>query len=118
MAKGRGRLPRGRRRRVGEGGRGRATRRCSTSSRRPTRRPSRPSSDFAAWLEKDLAPRSNGSYAIGEANFSAKLRYDDMVEMPLSEVLARGEANLAKDYAAFVETAQADRPLEDARPRS
>jgi len=63
-------------------------------------------SDFAAWLEKDLSPRSNGSYAIGAANFSAKLRYDDMVEMPLSEVLAIGEVNLAKDYAAFVETAK------------
>jgi uncharacterized protein (DUF885 family) len=62
--------------------------------------------DFGTWLEKDLAPRSNGSYAIGAANFSAKLRYDDMVEMPLSEVLATGEADLAKNYAAFVETAK------------
>ncbi|MGE5277975.1 MAG: DUF885 domain-containing protein [Acidobacteriota bacterium] len=63
-------------------------------------------SDFAAWLEKDLAPRSNGKYAIGAENFAAKLRYDDMVGQPLSEVLAIGEANLAKDYAAFVETAR------------
>jgi uncharacterized protein (DUF885 family) len=62
--------------------------------------------DFASWLEKDLAPKSTGSYAIGEANFSAKLRYDDMIEAPLSEVLARGEANLDRDYAAFVETAK------------
>jgi uncharacterized protein (DUF885 family) len=62
--------------------------------------------DYATWLEKDLAPRSNGSYAIGAANFSAKLRYDDMVEIPLSEVLAIGEADLAKNYAAFVETAK------------
>ena len=62
--------------------------------------------DFNAWLEKDLAPRSSGAYAIGAANFSAKLRYDDMIEEPLSEVLARGEANLAKDYAAFVDTAK------------
>lgn len=62
--------------------------------------------DFAAWLEKDLAPRSKGKYAIGAENFSRKLRYDDMIEAPLAEVLARGEANLAKDYAAFVETAR------------
>ena len=62
--------------------------------------------DFAAWLEKDLAPKSTGAYAIGEANFSAKLRYDEMIEAPLSEVLARGEANLSRDYAAFVETAK------------
>lgn len=63
-------------------------------------------SDFASWLEKDLAPRSNGKYAIGTENFAAKLRYDDMVDQPLSEVLAIGEANLARDYAAFVETAK------------
>jgi uncharacterized protein (DUF885 family) len=62
--------------------------------------------EFGAWLEKDLAPRSNGQYAIGAENFSAKLRNDEMVEQPLSEVLARGEANLARDYAAFVETAR------------
>ena len=62
--------------------------------------------DYAAWLEKDLAPRSTGSYAIGAANFSAKLLFDDMVQMPLSEVLATGEADLAKNYAAFVETAK------------
>jgi uncharacterized protein (DUF885 family) len=62
--------------------------------------------EFGAWLEKDVVPRSNGQYAIGAENFSAKLRNDEMVEQPLSEVLARGEANLARDYAAFVETAR------------
>jgi uncharacterized protein (DUF885 family) len=62
--------------------------------------------DFGTWLEKDLAPRSTGSYAIGAENFAAKLRDDEMVDAPLSQVLARGEANLAKDYAAFVETAK------------
>ncbi len=62
--------------------------------------------DFADWMEKDLLPRSNGRYAIGEANFLAKIKYDDMVEMSLEDLLARGEANLDKDYAAFVATAK------------
>jgi uncharacterized protein (DUF885 family) len=62
--------------------------------------------NFADWLEKDLLPRSKGSYAIGAANFLAKMKYDDMVELPLPELLAKGEAQLAKDYAAFVETAK------------
>jgi uncharacterized protein (DUF885 family) len=62
--------------------------------------------DFASWLEKDLLPRSKGSYAIGAANFLAKMKSDDMVEMPLAELLAKGEAQLAKDSAAFVETAK------------
>jgi uncharacterized protein (DUF885 family) len=62
--------------------------------------------DFATWLEKDLLPRSKGTYAIGAANFLAKMKSDDMVEMPLADLLAKGEAQLAKDYAAFVETAK------------
>jgi hypothetical protein len=62
--------------------------------------------DFATWLEKDLLPRSKGSYAIGAANFLAKMKYDERVEMPLAELLAKGEAQLAEDYAAFVETAK------------
>jgi uncharacterized protein (DUF885 family) len=62
--------------------------------------------DFASWLEKDLLPRSKGNYAIGAANFLAKVKHDDMVDLPLAELLAKGEAQLAKDYAAFVETAK------------
>ena len=62
--------------------------------------------EFATWLEKDLKTRSNGRYAIGEANFLAKLKYDDMVEMPLAQLLAKGEAQLAKDYTAFIQTAK------------
>jgi hypothetical protein len=61
---------------------------------------------FADWLEADLKPRSDGKYAIGAENFLAKLKYEEMVELPLAEVLAKGEAQLAKDYAAFVETAR------------
>jgi uncharacterized protein (DUF885 family) len=62
--------------------------------------------EFAAWLEKDLLPRSRGAYAIGEKNFLDKLRYDEMVEMPLEALLARGQAQLEKDHAAFIETAR------------
>ncbi len=63
-------------------------------------------SEAAGWLKNDLLPKSNGKYAIGAENFSRKLLYDDMVDLPLDKVLAIGEANLAKDYAAFVETAK------------
>ncbi|MET0593388.1 MAG: DUF885 domain-containing protein [Polyangiaceae bacterium] len=62
--------------------------------------------EFATWLEKDLLPRSRGSYAIGVENFRAKLKYEEMVEEPLDALLARGETQLAKDRAAFFETAR------------
>lgn len=61
---------------------------------------------FAKWLEEDLLPRSKGKYAIGAENFLAKLKYEEMIELPLVDVLARGEANLEKDYKAFVATAK------------
>jgi uncharacterized protein (DUF885 family) len=62
--------------------------------------------ELSEWLQKDLLPRSHGSYAIGADNFLAMLKNDDMVELPLPELLAKGEAQMAKDYAAFVETAK------------
>jgi uncharacterized protein (DUF885 family) len=61
---------------------------------------------FAEWLEKDLLPRSRGAYAIGAEHFLAKLEYDDMVDLPLEALLARGEAQLARDRALFLETAK------------
>jgi uncharacterized protein (DUF885 family) len=61
---------------------------------------------FAAWLETDLKPRSTGRYALGEDLFLAKLKAEELVEISLQDLLARGEANLEKDYRAFVETAR------------
>lgn len=58
------------------------------------------------WLKSDLLPRSHGSFAIGAQAFADKLRYDEMVDIPLDRLLALGEANLAKDHRAFVATAQ------------
>jgi len=61
---------------------------------------------FAGWLEKDLLPASRGRFAIGADNFSKKLLYEEMVSTPLDEILAIGEAQLAKDHQEFVETAK------------
>jgi len=60
----------------------------------------------AAWLKTDLKPRSKGAYAIGAKAFADKLMYDEMVDIPLDQLLARGEANLQKDYDDFVATAK------------
>ncbi len=60
----------------------------------------------AEWLRRDLLPRSKGNYAIGPEVFAAKLRYDEMVDLPLDTLLAIGEANLTKDHAAFVALAR------------
>ncbi len=62
--------------------------------------------DYASWLETTLKPRSTGQFAIGKTLFLAKLKAEEMIEWPLEKLLARGEANLQKDYAAFVATAR------------
>jgi uncharacterized protein (DUF885 family) len=60
----------------------------------------------AQYLTTTLKPQSHGQYAIGAQNFSDKLRYDELVDLPLDRVLAIGEANLVKDHDAFVAVAK------------
>jgi uncharacterized protein (DUF885 family) len=59
----------------------------------------------ATWLKSYLLPRSHGSFAIGAKNFSDKLKYDEMVDIPLDRLLAIGEADMKKNHDAFVATA-------------
>lgn len=66
--------------------------------------------DAAQWLKADLLPRSKGTYAIGAENFSKKMLYEEMVDLPLDELLTVGQANLDKDYKDFVETAKKINP--------
>jgi uncharacterized protein (DUF885 family) len=61
--------------------------------------------NYQAWLQKDLLPRSNGSFAIGADNYRLKLLYDEMVDVPLPRLLQIGYDQLHKDQAAFVEAA-------------
>lgn len=62
--------------------------------------------DATDWLKNDLAKRSTGKYAIGAEAFERKLFYEEMVDTPVSELLAIGEKNLEKDYQDFIETAK------------
>ncbi len=66
--------------------------------------------DTVAWMKADLLPRSGGSYAIGAENFARKLRYEDLVDIPLDRLLAVGEAALRRDQEAFAVTARAIDP--------
>src|SRR5437870_1881943 len=61
---------------------------------------------YQSWLQKDLLPRSHGTFAIGSENYRLKLLYDEMVDLPLPQLLKIGYAQLRKDQKAFVETAR------------
>jgi len=62
--------------------------------------------DYLTWLQKDLLPRSNGTFAIGAEHYRLKLLYDEMVDVPLPRLLKIGYAQLRKDQRAFIETAR------------
>ncbi len=61
--------------------------------------------DAARWLERDLLPKSKGSYALGEARFLKKLQAEEMIAMPLKQLLATGEAALQRDRTRFQQVA-------------
>ena len=62
--------------------------------------------DYKKWLQDDLLTRSNGSFAIGEETYRRKLAADEMIELPLDELLQIAERDLRKNQAAFAETAR------------
>ena len=61
--------------------------------------------DYEAFLKKDLLPRSNGDFRLGAENFSKKLLYEEMVDIPLDRLLEIGYANLRENQQKFRETA-------------
>ena len=62
--------------------------------------------EYKQWLQSDLLKRSNGEFAFGEETFRRKLAADEMIEMPLDQLLAIAERDLKKNQAAFAETAR------------
>jgi len=56
---------------------------------------------YLDWLKIDLLARSNGDFRIGATAFSQKLKYDEMVDIPLDKLLEIGWADLRKNQAHF-----------------
>jgi len=65
---------------------------------------------YLAWLKEDLLAQSNGDYRIGAQVFSQKLKYDEMVEIPLDHLLEIGWANLRSNQAQFRHVAHELKP--------
>jgi uncharacterized protein (DUF885 family) len=62
--------------------------------------------NYQSWLEQELLPRSNGEFRLGAATFRAKLRYDEMVDLPLERLLQLGLADLQRNQAEFARVAK------------
>ncbi len=51
---------------------------------------------FVDWLRKDLLPRSKGEFALGADVYRSKLLFEEGIETPLEDLLARGRELLAR----------------------
>ena len=60
---------------------------------------------YLVWLKNDALPRSKGDYQIGAKTFSDKLKYDEMVDIPLDRLLKIGWADLRKNQEQFKKVA-------------
>ena len=62
--------------------------------------------DFAAYVKGRFVAHPSGTYAIGAANYSARLKYEEGLDIPLDRYLAIGEKALAQTHAEMVATAK------------
>ena len=56
---------------------------------------------YQHWVKTDVLPKSNGDFRIGAATFSAKLRDDEMVDIPLDRLLTIAYSDLHKNQEQF-----------------
>lgn len=56
---------------------------------------------YQQWVKADLLPKSKGNFRIGAETFSAKLRDDEMIDIPLDRLLTIAYADLHKNQGQF-----------------
>src|SRR5882762_815567 len=61
---------------------------------------------YSAWMKTDLLPRSNGDFRFGEDTYRKKLKYDEMVETPLDQLIEIDTANMKANQAEFARVAK------------
>jgi uncharacterized protein (DUF885 family) len=62
-------------------------------------------SKYQDFMRNELLPVSNGDFRLGAENFSKKLLYDEMVDIPLDHLLEIGYADLRRNQQQLKEVA-------------
>jgi uncharacterized protein (DUF885 family) len=62
--------------------------------------------DFAGYLKARWVAHPSGTYAIGAANYRARLKYEEAIDIPLDRYLAIGEKAFAQTRAEMIATAK------------
>jgi len=58
---------------------------------------------YQAWLQSYLLPRSQGDFRLGVSLFRQKLQYDEMVDLPLNQLLTIGMTNMRQNQKALAQ---------------
>lgn len=61
---------------------------------------------YKKWLQADLLPRSKGDFAIGADAYLKKLAADEMLQVPLDQLLEIAQADLKRNQEAFLAVAR------------
>jgi uncharacterized protein (DUF885 family) len=62
--------------------------------------------DYKVYLQKEVLPKANTPYALGAETYSKALAANDMIELPLDQLLKIAEDNRQQNEVAFQETAK------------
>jgi uncharacterized protein (DUF885 family) len=58
-------------------------------------------SEYQAWLQRELLPRSHGDFRLGAKNLQMKLANEEMVDVPLDRLMQVGLENLRRNQNEF-----------------
>ena len=62
--------------------------------------------EYEAWLKQDILPKSSGDFRLGAETYAKKLKYDEMVDIPLAKLVEIDMANLRANQAEFTRIAK------------
>jgi uncharacterized protein (DUF885 family) len=62
--------------------------------------------DYKSWLESDLLKRSNGAFALGTDTYTKLLDANEMITIPLPDLLSVAETDLKRNQQALAEAAR------------
>lgn len=62
--------------------------------------------DYQTWLKHAVLAMSHGDFRIGAKVFSEKLKYDEMVDLPLDKLVVIDAANMRANQAEFAKVAR------------
>lgn len=68
---------------------------------------------YSTWLEREVIPTTSGDFVIGAANLSRRYRAEELIDLPLAQLVAIGERELAAAQREFRRTAERLAPGRD-----